>query len=723
MPYRPKIRPDRELQPKREVKRHDPFSEKDKFLRENSDLVMDMREVRMLFALREDGVETKKDLAELSHELAAKLEKQYADPQERTEYFGLLADETMENLASAAKDEKMLEEFLDEFTKNLAFAPSLQEQLLNRIQEGKERVASLDELFTKVPFLEADLKEILDEIKTVAESADKQSGNKDRVIDYLSEVKELNLPEEIKTQLFKRIGTEMALAWGHDQLIAESMGAKLFLLNRLGYGTNAETYLALDHDGEESAVKILSPRNAATRERVGKIDRSDARQLMREIAVLKEVKGDYLVEYRGGDMIPNGLDQYGEPTHEGWIALEYLDGGDLNDYARNKGAFSLKDASKLAFQIAKGLQPLHEAGIVHRDIKPDNIMIDTSSGEPVAKVIDLGTTIRPEKPLLADTDESELGAIYGTPLYMAGEATYDPNPKTDIFAVGVLLFQLLSKDRVHPYVPKEELKSNIVNQRSLMIYNATGEALQLSDLRSDIPPEMNDFIMRMIDQDPAKRPDANEVAQFFSQFEKTLNLDSIRETINAGDELDETRRIPGYGKSLPTISFREPENLEPTTEEESSTEELAESIVLSSKFNTITKTGIKLELAKLNIVPTDEEFDQLIETLKEKNLIRQSSGRNKDNFVIVRNFEDNAPNPEEQAFEEPRLSLKEAKAFFRGKPKGRFIDAEMGMVISQNQLKDILTSLENEGFVEVNWEEGTYKQVQPKSIWRRLTGL
>jgi serine/threonine-protein kinase len=127
-----------------------------------------------------------------------------------------------------------------------------------------------------------------------------------------------------------------------------------------------------------------------------------------------------------------------------YLAMEYVPGHDLATILRQEGAFHESRVADIAQQILGSLAEAHEAGIVHRDMKPGNVMLmQTRPGEDFAKVLDFGIAKLRDEVAVAQTSA---GSIVGTPSYLAPEqARGDPlDARADLYAVGCLLYELLA---------------------------------------------------------------------------------------------------------------------------------------------------------------------------------------------------------------------------------------------------------------------------------------
>ena len=122
----------------------------------------------------------------------------------------------------------------------------------------------------------------------------------------------------------------------------------------------------------------------------------------------------------------------------GWLALEYIAGGELTRYTRGARLLPEALALQLGARIARALAHAHRAGIVHRDLKPSNVRVDLARG--VLKLTDFGVA------RLQDATRTRTGVTLGTPSYMAPELLRGDaaTPAADAWALGVVLFELLS---------------------------------------------------------------------------------------------------------------------------------------------------------------------------------------------------------------------------------------------------------------------------------------
>ncbi|HVH46880.1 MAG TPA: serine/threonine-protein kinase, partial [Labilithrix sp.] len=179
------------------------------------------------------------------------------------------------------------------------------------------------------------------------------------------------------------------------------------LVRPLAEGGMGRVWIA-EHLGlhAEVVVKLMAPEMAA---------RSDgAERFAREAAIAAAIKSPHVVQVFDHGVTASTADE-GTP----YIVMELLEGKDLGDHLAAHGRMDPKDVVALVVQIGKALSKAHKAGIVHRDIKPDNIFLcETEGGEIFVKLLDFGTARRDTQ---ASSRTTVPGQIMGTPYYMSPE--------------------------------------------------------------------------------------------------------------------------------------------------------------------------------------------------------------------------------------------------------------------------------------------------------------
>jgi len=179
----------------------------------------------------------------------------------------------------------------------------------------------------------------------------------------------------------------------------------------------------------------------------------------------------------------------GEEHDLAFIAMEYLEGENLGGYKKKKNLLPIRETLSIVSQVAEALDYAHSKGIVHRDIKPTNIMRLTETKE--VKVTDFGIA------RITSSSRTKDGIIIGTPFYMSPEqvAGKKVDGRSDIFSLGIVLFELLTGNKPFKAGDMTALMYQITNEKHL----------SARDLNSKIPPVVQKIIDKALEKDPEKR--------------------------------------------------------------------------------------------------------------------------------------------------------------------------------------------------------------------------
>lgn len=206
-----------------------------------------------------------------------------------------------------------------------------------------------------------------------------------------------------------------------DKYIGKRLDGRYEIHELIGVGGMANVYRCTDTiDDREVAIKILKDEYLNNDEFIRRFKNES-----KAIAMLSHPNIVKVYDVSFGDMI-----QY--------IVMEYIDGITLKEYIDRQGIIEWKDAIHLATQILKALQHAHECGIVHRDIKPQNIML---LQDGTIKVTDFGIARFSDKATRTMTEQAIGSVHYIAPEQARGDVT---DGKTDIYSVGVMLYEMLT---------------------------------------------------------------------------------------------------------------------------------------------------------------------------------------------------------------------------------------------------------------------------------------
>ena len=296
-----------------------------------------------------------------------------------------------------------------------------------------------------------------------------------------------------------------------DQLPSDSQISHYRILSKIGEGGMGEVWLAEDS-------------------RLGrKVEFTEDSERVRRFT--QEAKAASALNH------PNIIAVYdiGESDTGRFIVMEFVSGRTLRSVIAKDN--SLETFFTLGAQMAKGLSAAHEAGITHRDIKPDNIMV---SDDGYVKMLDFGlarllptTSSDPEAMTLAQ--QTTPGTVMGTLAYMSPEQAGGQrvSSPSDVFALGIVLYELATGS--HPF------KSETMIGYLHAITSQTPPSM--TSLKSHFPPALDDLILRMLDKDASRRPMASEVAQALQEIEKygssktfPIRIAADKPKITRGDE-------------------------------------------------------------------------------------------------------------------------------------------------------------------------------------------
>lgn len=250
---------------------------------------------------------------------------------------------------------------------------------------------------------------------------------------------------------------------------------------------------------------------------------------------------------------------FGEEDGQHYFSMEWVRGGSLGDLVREKGSLDPKLAATYILQAARGLQYAHRSGMVHRDIKPGNLLL---SEDGVVKVADLGLVKIPDQidPITADesgtsgqrdgdsygglqsgTQVTMQGTAVGTPAYMAPEQSADASTvdhRADIYSLGCSLFYLLAGRS--PY--EGTVVSEVIQQ------HARAPVPALAEINARVPEPLCKIVARAMAKRPADRYDA--LAEMIGDLQSFLGVESMTGFSPSSDQADRWESIAAaYAKT------------------------------------------------------------------------------------------------------------------------------------------------------------------------------
>ncbi len=282
-----------------------------------------------------------------------------------------------------------------------------------------------------------------------------------------------------------------------DTLIGSVFDGRYRIERKLGAGGMADVYLAEDQElGRRVAIKILNDRHAA--------DDSFIERFRRE------------AKNAAGLSHPNIVSIYDRGEAEGtyYIAMEYLDGRSLKELIVGRGPAPIKTTIDYARQILAAVGFAHKHGIVHRDIKPHNVLV---SPEGRLKVTDFGIARS------GASQMTEVGSIIGTAQYLSPEqARGAPVDQTsDLYSVGVVLYEMLTGQV--PFTGDTPLE--------IAMKHLSEVPKPPSELRPEVPHDLDSVVLRALAKDPSERyQSAEEMDADLVRVAEGLPVDPETET-------------------------------------------------------------------------------------------------------------------------------------------------------------------------------------------------
>lgn len=284
----------------------------------------------------------------------------------------------------------------------------------------------------------------------------------------------------------------------------QTYGGRYVVIERVGVGGMAEVYRARDELlGREVAVKVLSERLST--------DRSFVERFRREAQAAANLNHPNIVS----------LYDYGSDGATNFIVMEFIDGRSLAEVISQEAPLLPERAAEIAGDVAKALERAHNAGLVHRDIKPNNIMM-TSTGQ--TKVTDFGIV----RALGGETEQqmTQTGMVIGTAAYLSPEQAQG-NPvdaRSDVYSLGCVLYEMLTGSP--PFAGDTPLA---------VAYKHVRETPEPpSSLNPDVPEDLDAITMKALAKNPDNRyASATEMRDDLERF-------TSGETVHATPLLGET---------------------------------------------------------------------------------------------------------------------------------------------------------------------------------------
>ncbi|HEY0242417.1 MAG TPA: serine/threonine-protein kinase, partial [Gemmatimonadaceae bacterium] len=292
--------------------------------------------------------------------------------------------------------------------------------------------------------------------------------------------------------------------------LQESLGSAYTIERELGGGGMSRVFLATENRlRRKVVVKVLSPDLAAG---------VSAERFEREIQLAAQLQQANIVP-----LIATG-DTNGLP----YFTMPFVEGESLRARIAARGKFTIAECIGILRDVARALSYAHAAGVVHRDIKPDNVLL--SHGAAVVTDFGIAKALSDSRSSTGGSSITQTGTSVGSPAYMAPEQIAgDPNVdhRADLYALGCMGYELLAGEP--PFTAETP-------QRVLAAHLAQAPK-PIASSRSDVPQRLAAVVMRCLEKDPANRPaSATEIL-------------TTLESVSTGDET----AVPMREKATPTV--------------------------------------------------------------------------------------------------------------------------------------------------------------------------
>jgi serine/threonine-protein kinase len=277
-----------------------------------------------------------------------------------------------------------------------------------------------------------------------------------------------------------------AIQEGLDPWPGRTLDERFVVQGLLGAGAMGRVYRARDRRHDRAvALKLLDVNLAA--------DPRTAERFAREARSAMRIRSPHVVVVYDLGREPPGLP---------YLTMELIEGPSLRALLRGGRRLTAASVARLGADLARGLAAAHAEGVVHRDLKPDNVLVATGAEGDTVKIVDFGLAKLADEPP-GGSGLTTVGRVLGTPAYLSPEqASGQPaGPPSDVYALGVLLYR--ARSGVKPF---------------------TGPTLALLARHiSEAPPPLGDepldrLILELLEKPPARRPPAAALVERFGRL-------------------------------------------------------------------------------------------------------------------------------------------------------------------------------------------------------------
>jgi serine/threonine protein kinase/Flp pilus assembly protein TadD len=282
-----------------------------------------------------------------------------------------------------------------------------------------------------------------------------------------------------------------------------SFGPRYEIEQVLGEGGMGKVLKAWDKElGRSVALKLIRPEYAS--------DPNSLQRFKKELLLARQISHKNILR----------IHDLGDIEGTKFISMAFIDGKDLHKLFASSGKFPLERSLKIARQICAALEAAHSEGVVHRDLKPQNILVDNHDNVYVSD-FGLAKSLVPDSPDATQSALTRSGEILGTPRYMAPEQVIaqPADHRSDIYSFGLIFYEMVAGDI--PFAGRSMVE--------MMYQRVEQKPRNPQDLNHALPDSVAHIIMRCLEKDPAKRyQSATEVLAELDAMSSSGPADKLR---------------------------------------------------------------------------------------------------------------------------------------------------------------------------------------------------
>jgi eukaryotic-like serine/threonine-protein kinase len=288
----------------------------------------------------------------------------------------------------------------------------------------------------------------------------------------------------------------------HETIIVGGgkVAQKYDLMAVIGRGGMSTVFRANDKDGKQCAIKVLDSEFVT--------DVAQRKRFQQEAEILSRLSHPNIVSVYDFDV--TDLRPY--------IAMEFVEGPPLSRLLDAREEFPLYKSVRILKQTCDGMAHAHAHGVIHRDLKPGNLLVDRTSGRETVQIIDFGVakyfgSSDEDHETTGELGLTRNGEVLGTSLYMSPEQAVgrEPDPRSDVYSLGCIMYELIAG--APPFQGRTALE--ILHKQ----INAIAVPVNTLPGRSNVPPQLVRIVKRAIEKRPEDR--------FQNMIDMLRSLDSV----------------------------------------------------------------------------------------------------------------------------------------------------------------------------------------------------